>query len=211
MNADDVAEEPFQHVDVVAGLVGEHAAVIGPGAAPGILIVIGLVAAPADADRAENQAAEAAGLQRLARLHHGNVEAILLDDEQLDAGFVAGADHVVGVLQPQRHRLLDDGVLAGLRAGDDMGGMHAARRQHRHRIDVLPGEEVVDVIDGGNAEFRRDRVGAVANGVTNGNEPGSVDMIAAQKFGVALCDTPASEQAKSDHGGPCSISRQNRR
>ena len=147
MNADDIAEKPFQHVDVMAGLVGEHAAVIGPGAAPGVLIVIGLVAAPAHAHRAENQAAEAAGLQRLARLHHRNVEAILLDDEQLDAGLVAGADHVVGVLQPQRHRLLDDDVLSGLRAGDDMGGMHSARRQHRHRVDILPGEKVVDVVD----------------------------------------------------------------
>jgi hypothetical protein len=36
-------------------------------------------------------------------------------------------------------------------------------------------------------------------------------MIAAQKFRVALCDTPASEQAESDHGKPCSNSRQNRR
>ena len=211
MNADDIAEEPFQHIDMMAGLVGEHAAVIGPGAAPGILIVIGLVAAPAHADRAENEAAEAAGLQRLARLHHGNVEAVLLDDEQLDAGLVAGADHVVGVLQPQRHRLLDDDVLSGLRAGDDMGGMHAARRQHRHRIDILAGEKVVDVVDRRHAELRGDRVGAAANGVANGDEPGSVDMIAAQKVRVALCDTPASEQAESDHGEPCSISRRNRR
>ena len=44
VNADDIAEEPFQHIDVMAGLVGEHAAIIGPGAAPLILIVIGLVA-----------------------------------------------------------------------------------------------------------------------------------------------------------------------
>ena len=136
MNADDVAEEPFQHVDVVAGLVGQHAAVIGPGAAPGVLVVIGLVAAPAHPHRAENEPAEAAGVQRLARLHHRNVEAVLLDDEQLDAGFVAGADHVVGILQPQRHRLLDDDMLAGLRAGDDMlrdaSRSASARRPRRY-------------------------------------------------------------------------------
>ena len=112
MNADDVAEKPFQHIDVMAGLVGEHAAVIGPGAAPVILVIIGLVAAPAHAHGAENKPPEPPCLQRLARLDDRNVEAVLLDDEQLDAGFVAGADHLVGILQPQRHRLFDDDMLS---------------------------------------------------------------------------------------------------
>ena len=199
MNAHDVAEKPLQHVDVMAGLIGEHAAVIGPGAAPVVLIVVGLVAAPAHAHGAEDEPAEAAGLQRLARLDHRNVEAVLLDDEQLDARLVAGADHVVGILQPQRHRLFDDDVLAGPGAGDDMLGMHSARRQHRDRVDVLPRQKIIDVVMRRNAELRRDGIGARANGIADGDETGPIDMIAAQQIGVTLRDASASEQAKSDH------------
>ena len=91
------------------------------------------------------------------------------------------------------------------------GGMHSARRQHRDRVDVLAGEKIVDVVDRGNAELRRDRVGTRANGVADGDEPGSVDMIAAQQIGVTLGDTPASEQAKSDHGSLVPVNRPNSR
>jgi hypothetical protein len=36
----------------------------------------------------------------LARLDNGHVETVLLDHEQLHAGLVAGAHHVVGVREP---------------------------------------------------------------------------------------------------------------
>jgi hypothetical protein len=203
MDTDDVAEKPLQHIDMMAGLIGEHAAVIGPGATPGILVIIGLIAAPAHPHGAQNETTEPAGFERFAGLDHRNVESILLDDEHLDACFVAGTDHVVGILQPQRHRLLDDDMLAGLCAGDDMRSMHTARRQNRYRVDVLACEEIVNVVDCGNIEFRSDGVGARTNVVTNGGEAGPFDMIAAQKVGVALGDASTSEQAKSDHKEPC--------
>ena len=184
---------------MMAGLVGEHAAVIGPGAAPVVLIVIGLVPAPAHAHGAQNEASEPARVQRLARLDDRNVETVLLDDEQLDAGLVAGADHVVGILKPQRHRLFDDDMLSGPGAGDDMLRVHSARRQHRDRVDILPRQKVIDIVVCGNAELRCDGVGARANRIADGDETGPVDMIAAQQLGVTLRDASASEQAKSDH------------
>jgi hypothetical protein len=55
MNAHDIAKEPFQHIDMMAGLVRKHAAIMGPAAAPVILTIIGLVAAPAHADGAEDE------------------------------------------------------------------------------------------------------------------------------------------------------------
>jgi len=183
----------------VTRLVGEHAAVIGPGAAPGILIVIGLVAAPAHAHRAEDEAPEAAGLQRLARLDHGNVETVLLHDEELDAGLIAGPDHLVGILEPERHRLFDDHVLARSCAGDDMGGMHPARGEHRDGVDVLAREKIVDVVLRRHAKLRRNRIRSRADGIAGRNQPCALDVIAAQKIGVTLGDAPASEQAKSDH------------
>ena len=82
MHALDLAHEPPEHVDMMAGLIGDHAAVLGPGAAPRILIVVALVAAPAHAHRAEHELAEASGIERFARFDDGHVEAVLLDDEQ---------------------------------------------------------------------------------------------------------------------------------
>src|SRR5205085_844604 len=68
MDADDVAEKPFQHVDMMARLVGQYAAIIGPCPAPVVLVIVGLVAAPAHASRAENEPAEPSRFQRFARL-----------------------------------------------------------------------------------------------------------------------------------------------
>src|SRR6266446_4867528 len=39
MNADDITKKPLQHIDMMTGLVGEHAAIIGPSPAPIVLIV----------------------------------------------------------------------------------------------------------------------------------------------------------------------------
>src|SRR3982074_3732397 len=103
MNADNIAKKPLEHIDMMTGLVGEYAAIIGPRAAPIVLIVVGLVPAPAHAHCPKNETAESTGLQRLACLNHRNVETILLDDEKLDAGFVTRADHVVRILEPQGH------------------------------------------------------------------------------------------------------------
>ena len=165
---------------MMAGLVGQHAAIIGPGAAPFVLVVIGLVPAPAHAHGAQNEPPEPAGLQRLARLDHRNVEAVLLDNKQLDASFVAGADHVVGILKPQRHWLFHDHMLSRLRAGDDMLGMHSTRRQDRDRVDIPARQKVVDIVMDGDAELRSDGVRARANGIANGDQTGPVDMTAPQ-------------------------------
>ena len=77
--------------------------------------------------------------------------------------------------------------------------MHSARRQNRDRVDILAREKLVDIVDGRNAEFRGDGVRARANGIADRDEAGAIDMTAAQQIGMALGDTPASEQAKSDH------------
>ena len=128
-----------------------------------------------------------------------NVEAVLLDDEQFDTRLIAGAHHVVGILQPQRHRLLDDDVLARSGAGDGVLWMHSARGQDRDGVDVLPRQEIVDIVMRGNAVFRRDGVGAGAYRIADRGKPRPIDMIAAQQIRMPLHDTPASEQAKSDH------------
>src|SRR5260221_868458 len=199
MNADDIAKEPLQHIDMMAGLVGEYATVLSPGSAPVVLIVVRLIAAPTHPDRPQNQSAEPASVQRLARLDYGNVEAVLLDNEQLDACFIASPDHRVGVLKTHRHGLFDDAMFACLGAGDDMFRMHSARGQDRYRVDILAGKKVVDVIACRDAELRGNGVGARANWVANRYKARAVDMPAPQQLGMALGDASTTEQTEFDH------------
>src|SRR5690349_3633272 len=111
----------------MAGLIGENPAVIGPGPAPSVLIVIGLIAAPSHADGPQDEPTEAARVQRLARLDDWQIESILLDDKKLDARRIAGAHHIVGVLQPKGHGFFDNNMLARLRTGDRVRRMQSAR------------------------------------------------------------------------------------
>ena len=46
VNADDVAEKPLQHIDVMACLISQHPTIVGPRAAPSVLIIVALVSAP---------------------------------------------------------------------------------------------------------------------------------------------------------------------
>src|SRR6202022_852782 len=189
------------HIDMMTGLVGEHAAIIGPSAAPIVLIVIGLVPAPAHAHCPKNETAESTGLQRLACLNPRNVEAILLDDKKLDAGFVTGADHVVRILEPQRHRLFNNHMFSCPCAGDDMLGEHSAWRQDNNRVDLFSSQKVIAVVVWWHPKIRRDRVSALANGVADSGEAGPIDVIATEQIGVKLRDASTTEQAEFDHRG----------
>src|SRR5882724_836995 len=90
-------------------------------------------------------------------------------------------------------------MLPGPGAGDDMRGMHSARRQHRDRVDVFPRQKFTDVVVRRNAELRGNGVGAGPDGITDGDQTGPVDMTTPQQLRVTLCNAPASEQAKSNH------------
>jgi hypothetical protein len=93
-------------------------------------------------------------------------------------------------------------MFAGAGAGDDMLGMHSAAGQDRDGVDVLPRQEICDVVTGGNAELRDDGVGARPLRIPDRDQTGALDMIAAQQLGVTLRDPSTSEQAKSDHEHP---------
>ena len=121
---------------MVRGLVGKHAAIQGMGAAPGCLIIIGLGPAPADANRAHHKLAEAALAVGFHQLANRQVVAVLLDDEEPDIGGVASRNHRIGIRDRQRHRLLDQDMLAVRRQRQAMGGMVAAFRQNADDVDL---------------------------------------------------------------------------
>ena len=73
-----VSHHPAQQIHTVDALVHHAPAVLGPGAAPGSLVVIALVPVPAHMDRPVGELAEAALLQCLPGSLHCRVEAVLM-------------------------------------------------------------------------------------------------------------------------------------
>jgi hypothetical protein len=90
-------------------------------------------------------------------------------------------------------------MFSSLCAGDHVWRMQPAWRKHRHRVNILSGEKIIDIVKSRNAELRGDGVGARPDWIANGDQTGSLDMVSPQQLGVTLGDAPASEQAKSDH------------
>ncbi|GCC47054.1 hypothetical protein chiPu_0031261, partial [Chiloscyllium punctatum] len=77
------------------------------------------------------------------------------------------------------------------------------RRQHGNRVDILACQEFVHVVMGRNSELPGNRIRPRADRIADRNQACSRDVIATQEVGMALGDTPAPEQAESDHAtGP---------
>jgi hypothetical protein len=206
MHAADVAEEPFEHIDVMAGLIGKDSAVVSPGSTPFVLIVIGLIPTPAHTYGAEDQLAEPAGQQRLARLHDRDVEAVLLHHEQLHAGGIAGLDHRVGIREPQGHGLFDDDVLSRLRDVDDMHCMQPARRHNGNNIHIGSTNEIREAMEPGNRISAGELICSLGDLVTNGSQRCTLAVPATERVGVTLRYAPAAKQANSNHA--CKIPSQ---
>src|SRR5436309_1158256 len=82
-------------------------AVHGPRPAPRGLVVVVLPPAPAHPDGTENELAQPARVERLAKLLDRQVVAVLLDHEEARPARGAGSDHGVRVRKSQRDRFLD--------------------------------------------------------------------------------------------------------
>ncbi len=123
---DVVAEGPAQEVNAVDALVHERAAVLGPGAAPGCLLVVGAAAVPADMYGTVGKPAEASGLKCPAHFLDRNVETVLVAGGNLDVFFVGESNDPVGVVEGHGHWLLDDDVDAVFDAENCDFGMESA-------------------------------------------------------------------------------------
>ena len=91
-------------------LIHQAAAVLGPGAPPGGLVIVAVVPVPADMDGAVRNLTEAACLQRLAHLLNGHIEAVLVAGGHLHALLLAAADDLLGVVHVHSHGLFDDDI-----------------------------------------------------------------------------------------------------
>ena len=74
----------------------------------------------------------------------GGVEAAVEADLERHAGRVDGGQRAVDLGEVERHRLLAEDRLAGLRGRDDQVGVGVGRRADRDRVDVGRAEQLVD-------------------------------------------------------------------
>src|SRR5262249_4560608 len=198
----DIAHHPLQQIHVMAGLVGKHAAVIGPCAAPRILIVVFLRPAPPDSHRAEHELAETAGFYCFPQLLYRNVVAVLLDYEQPHFRLFAGGDHRIRVAQHERHRLFDDEVLAVWSQIKAYGRMRAAGCGYVDDLD-LGAQRVhhaVVVREERHGIFFAESSRTPFYYVAHGDQPASGNVPSTEDLGVPLSDSTAANQGKIEHG-----------
>ena len=141
-------------------LIHQAAAVLGPGAPPGGLVVVAVVPVPADMDGAVGNLAEAAGLQRLTHLLNGHIEAVLVAGGHLHMLFLTAANDLLGVVHVHSHGLFDNDIDTVVDAVEGDLGVDAALggdgrqgdvvfRQHLFIVGVaLDGGVVLQVIFG---------------------------------------------------------------
>ena len=132
-----VAHHPTQQVDAVDALVHEAAAILSPGAPPGGLVIIAVVPVPANVDGAVGNFSKAPGLQSLAHLLNGHVEAILVTGGDLHMLFLAAADDLLGIIHAHGHGLFDDDVYAVIDAIERDLGVDAAFGGDGRQSDVV--------------------------------------------------------------------------
>lgn len=190
----DVAHHPLQQVHMMAGLVGQDAAVERPRTAPVVLVVVRLRPAPPNPDRAHHELPEPSGLERRTELLNRHVEPVLLHDEEPNPCLVAGSDHAVSVGQRQRHRLLHHqvGAIRGelhrmLGVAPALGQDHrdVGRDRAHHLVHVREPRHAVGV-----AVVHR----SLRLDIAHSGQAGPADHAPAEQFGVPLGDPPATHQ-----------------
>ena len=105
-------------------------------------------------------------------------------------------DHGVGLLDRHRQRLLADDVLARLEGRDRLGMVEKRRRGDVDQVDVVAGQELVDLLDVGDAEPPRGGVGGLPVRARHAGQ------LHARHLGELLegiePETPAADHAQSD-------------
>ena len=136
------AGEEAHDVDLVRGLAEHDAAALLGAQLLGPARAIEEIRVVERLDHAH--AAEIAAPDQLARGEVGRVEAVAVPDDQVHAGRGASRDHVVALGQRQRHRLLDQHVLAHCRGELRMRGMEAVGTGDVDRLHGGIGDQLLD-------------------------------------------------------------------
>jgi hypothetical protein len=130
----------------------------------------------------------------------GRVEAAVEADLERHAGGVDGGERAVDLGEVERHRLLAEDRLAGLRRRDDQLGVRVGRRADRDGVDVGRVEQLVEVRRHDGAERLGHRPGARLELVVDPGHRGARHL-AGEQLGVHAPDPPDADDADPERGG----------
>ncbi len=109
------AHEPREKIELMGSLVDEDSAAFHrPRAAPGIGVVIGLVAPSEHCHLGYGWFSQRARINGMTDAPHAGIPAPLADHSEGFSGGCRGSDHGVAVRDGEGHRLFDEDVAAGL-------------------------------------------------------------------------------------------------
>ena len=193
------AHAPFQKVNVMAGLVGEDPAIQSPGAAPGVLVVIGLVSFPAYPHRTHDQLAETPRFQRCAQLEHWKIIAVLFNHEELYPGRVADPDHLVCTGQGQGHGFFHHQMFAIGRKHKGVFGVQAAFGENTHHVHIAAVgiHHGVHVGEMGNSMLGAQGLSPFRHDVADRHQPRVSHVSAAQNLGMLGRDSATAHKGKT--------------
>lgn len=194
----DVADQPIQHIDVVAGLVHEGAAVEFPGAAPfgGIVILLG--SGPEHIALGHVDAAETAFVDGCLQALHRRVQAILLDHEEMDFAVIADLDHFINRSQGDAHGFFRDDMLAGFGHLDSVVGVQTAWRGDDDGVEVCLSQHGVEIGEGSGAGFLGGLFHALRDFVTDGDKGAAVAVVG-ERLEMVFGDSSAAYQTEFFH------------
>ena len=144
MQGGQPAGQPAEEVEVVLALVDEDASPLAaPGAAPGRHLEIGAAARPGGEQVGALQPAEEAFAQQPVGLPDLRPGPVLVDDGQHLAVPLCLLVHAIRFGDLDRHRLLDQDVLAGPQRGDRVLGVERVRCEDHAKLGGL-GYQLLD-------------------------------------------------------------------
>ena len=106
----------------------------------------------------------------LARAQDGAIEAVAVADDQKHVGTLGRVDHAATLFERDRHRFLDQRVLAARGRQRDVRGVMLMRRSDVNHFDAFVGAELVDRRVHPRAEVRGEAPGRFGARVCRGNQ-----------------------------------------
>ena len=166
-----LAHVPQQQVNLMGGLRRHNAAALAfPSAAPGVGIVIGLVAPAVHINGADNGLAEFSLVDGLTDAHARPVEAALRDHADLHAVVFSGVDNLIAVFQRHRQGLFHQHVAFQIRRLHSQRRMERMGHADRYQLYAAFSDHLLYIIVSADAETLGKRLGPLNVIVAAGNE-----------------------------------------
>jgi hypothetical protein len=127
---------------------------------------------------------------------YARIQAILLNDKEMNICEVTGAHQRIRLVHPGRHWLLADHVEAVLRRHDSMTGMQPTRRADRDGVSFRLRKHGLVAREGGNAQAVAGRASTISDLVADRNN--SQSRRGTNGFDMTLANTAAANNPDTE-------------